>query len=253
MTDLHNRPQPEMLSPGLLVGPGDRTPAYELKFLLAEAQAREVERFAAMHLAADPHADPALGNAYHVTSLYLDTPGFDVFHRFPPHHRRKLRLRGYGSSVAVFLEQKTRRGDRVRKRRSSIPSGELERLAQPLALPSWAGAWFQERVVERGLRPAFQISCLRTAFLGHGAEGPMRLTLDRQLRGLPNPDWRLLAGSGGLPLLAGQLVLELKYRTAMPSLFKRLIEQMGLSPGPVSKYRLAVRTWNPTGTIPQVG
>ncbi|MBI3469585.1 MAG: polyphosphate polymerase domain-containing protein [Planctomycetes bacterium] len=267
MNDPHSLAVREALSPGLHMSNGDRAPAYELKFLLPEAHAPRVEDWAATHLVPDPHAEPRLGNAYRVTSLYLDTPRLDVFHRCPPNQRRKLRLRGYCSSAALFLEQKTRRGDRVRKRRTPICETELLRFRDPPHPPSlshdetapegngqdWCGAWFQKRSIARGLRPTFQIGCVRSAFLGTGTEGPIRITLDRHIWGVPNHDWRLLMGQGGLPLLDGQVVLELKYRSAMPALFKRLLEEMPLTPCPVSKYRLAVRAWNAGGEVHPVG
>ena len=72
---------PASLSPSLWT---DReAPAFELKFRLAEDKARAVASWAAAHLQLDPHADPALGNAYRVHGLYFDTPALDVFHRTP--------------------------------------------------------------------------------------------------------------------------------------------------------------------------
>jgi hypothetical protein len=58
-----------------LAGPArERRAAYELKFLVDEALAAEVERWARTHLKADPHGQPELGGAYRTTSLYFDTP-----------------------------------------------------------------------------------------------------------------------------------------------------------------------------------
>ena len=252
---------PEALSPGILVSTSQQVRAYELKFLLSEARAQEVERWAVAHMVPDPHAEPGLGNAYRVTSLYLDTPGLDVFHRVPPHHRRKMRLRGYAATSTLFLEQKSRRGDRIRKRRTPIADADLVRLRQFThekrgpngRWDDWPGAWFQERLIARALRPTLQIGCVRSAFFGEAAEGPMRVTLDRHLHGVPNHDWPLLSTQGGPPLLDGQVVLELKYRNAVPTLFKRLLVEMALNPCPVSKYRLAMRAWNPGNESHPVG
>ena len=243
-------------SPSLGLKSDGAGPAYEIKFLLDEAKASEVERWACAHLTLDPHVDPELENAYRVTSLYLDTPNFDVFHRCPPHHRRKLRLRSYGSSSALFLEQKTRKGDRVLKQRTSITTDELHLLPSANGRAEnldWPGAWFQQRLIERGLRPTLQVSCVRSAFLQSGADGPLRLTLDRHLVGVPNPDWTLLSSHGGLPILTGQVVLELKYQNALPALFKQLLADMVLTSCPVSKYRLAMHACKPNGALNGVG
>src|SRR5258707_1177235 len=67
-----------------LFGPGteaDSATAYEVKFLVTEDQVREVIARVVGKLALDPYADPVLDNAYLTTSVYTDTPNFDVFHR----------------------------------------------------------------------------------------------------------------------------------------------------------------------------
>ncbi len=213
--------------------------------MLAEDIAERVERWVLGNLCLDAFAERGLGNAYRVLSLYLDTPSLDVFHRTPPHKRRKLRLRSYGGSAPVFLEQKMRKGDRVRKRRTPISAAELHRfnnLTQAEGGIEWPGVWFERRVATHALRPAFQVACVRTAFVGADAD-PIRLTIDRNLCGLPNPHWQFHEDAG-VPLLPGHVVLELKYRSAMPALFKHLLADMALSPAPMSKYRTAVRAWN---------
>src|SRR4051794_6422627 len=76
-----------------LFGPGaaaDGTTAYEVKFLLTEEQAAEVAARVSGQLALDPYADPALGNAYMTTSVYTDTPSFDVFYRTEGYNRNKF-------------------------------------------------------------------------------------------------------------------------------------------------------------------
>src|SRR5207302_7532649 len=113
-------------SPSLAVRGGGA--AYELKFLLDETRAQEVEAWARLRLALDPHGDPALGGAYRTTSLYFDTPELDVYHRSPSYRRRKFRVRRYGSAPLAFLERKAKWGDRVAKRRTSVPEEEWPRL-----------------------------------------------------------------------------------------------------------------------------
>src|SRR2546430_607072 len=83
-----------------------------------------------------------------------------------------------------------------------------------------------------GLRADCRISSRRTAFIGDDC-GPVRLTLDRHAACVPQLSWRVDALGDGLPLLPGQVVLELKYRDALPALFKRLLVEMCLNPGSV--------------------
>jgi hypothetical protein len=226
-----------------LAAPGGVEPAFELKFLLEPARAREVESWARGRLSLDPHGDPALGGAYRTTSLYFDTPELDVYHRSPSYKRRKFRLRRYGSAPWAFLERKSKWGDQVEKRRTAVPEGELPFLALPASLVSWPGHWFHRRLLMRRLLPACRVVYQRTAHVGACPEGPLRLTLDRRLHGILTGEWGLGPAEGGLPLLAGQVILELKFRRALPAPFKALVGDLRLTPTPVSKYGLCRRAW----------
>jgi hypothetical protein len=231
-------------------------PAFELKFLLTEPQACEVVERIAGRLATDPHADPRRGNSYETTSVYFDTPQFDVYRRMGSFKRRKHRLRRYGQAEWVFLERKTKWGDRVRKRRSMVPQVDLTLLTRPfvpeieapkatvassLDNPQWPGDWFHRHLQRRQLRPVCRITYERVALLGHSSEGPLRLTFDRQVRGAMSHDWRLDPVIDGRGILAGEVICEFKYHSALPSLFKEIIQGMCLSPHPVSKYRTFLR------------
>lgn len=233
-------------SPSLVPAGAGSAPAFELKFLLSEQLAAEVEAWARPRLAMDAHGDPDLGGAYRTTSLYCDTPELDVYYRSPSYKRRKYRVRRYGSAAWLFLERKARTGDRVAKRRTAIALDDLSPLAQPLAVTDWPGYWFHRRLLTRRLGPACRVSYERIAYVGTCAEGPLRLTLDRQLHGELIDDWSFDPRGGDLPLLTGQVVLELKFRAALPHPFRELLQELRLSPCPVSKYRLCRQAWGVT-------
>jgi hypothetical protein len=236
-------PGEQILSPSL-VEPGEgQRPAFELKFLLDEARAGEVEAWAASRLEPDPHGDPALGGAYRTTTLYLDTPSLDVFHRTPSFKRTKHRLRRYDSEPRIYLERKTKNGDRVRKQRCAVPEEELGLLSSPLSVLTWTGHWFHRRLLDRGLRPSALLAYVRHAYLGHAGDGSFRLTMDRHLRGCLEGEWRVPVLDGGLALLTGRVVLEFKFRTALPAVLKELVQSLRLNPCPVSKYRSCVSAW----------
>src|SRR5262245_243565 len=55
--------------------------AFELKFLLSPEEAAEVEYRLGPALQLDPHADPARENSYRITTLYCDTPQWQVFYQ----------------------------------------------------------------------------------------------------------------------------------------------------------------------------
>jgi hypothetical protein len=221
--------------------------------MISEEVARDVECWAQAHLAFDPHAVVAQGNAYRIHSLYLDTPDLAIYHRAPSHGRRKFRVRRYGSEPAVYLERKTKKQGRVSKRRTFVTDGELARLLEPAADPAWPAYWFQRRLLDRGLQPTCQISYDRTAHVGMNGEGPMRLTLDRNVTCAAAHDWRVGQAQATLQLLRNTVVLELKYRTALPTLFKRLVHDFKLSAAPGSKYRLAVEAWRLHDKVKEAG
>jgi hypothetical protein len=174
-----------------------------------------------------------------VTSVYFDTPAFDVYRRTVGFRRRKFRVRRYGTAAVAFLEQKVKRTGQVRKQRTAVPLAELARLAG--AVPAdWPGAWFVERLTTRGQRPVCRISYERVALVGATAGEPIRVTFDRSAIGEsvagPVPD-RVEAGR---PLLAGEVIVEMKFLGTMPAVFKEVVEGLRLTPRPVSKYRRCV-------------
>ena len=224
------------LSPSLQRVPG-RGKAYEMKFVLDSSQVLQLESRLAPQLVLDPHADPALGNAYRTTTLYCDTLAGDLLRRIGSHARRKYRIRRYGNAGAIFLERKLKHGERVRKKRSTIEEFELAYLSAPHTDSAWAGGWFADQIGRRGLRPAMLIQYLRTAYFGVTPEGPVRVTFDRDIRGVPVSQWIVEPFEGGTSILPQQVVCEFKFHISLPASLRQAIESLRLAPRGVSKYR----------------
>lgn len=229
---------PSLALPGAAAGP-----AFELKFLVNEDVAEELQAWARARLAPDPNGEPELDGAYHTTSLYFDTPELDVYLRTPAYKRRKFRVRRYGISPLLFLERKSKWGDRVAKRRSSISDEEVPLLAHPMSLTDWPAHWFHKRLVARRLSPACQVAYQRMAYVGACPESPLRLTFDRHVRGVLTSEWSVNSLAAGLPLLDRQVIVEFKFCSALPGPFKEIISELRLSPRTVSKYRLCRVAW----------
>lgn len=229
-------PHDDLLSPSIQRASDDLLPAFELKFLVSTAIALEIEAWGAKTMQRDRFADPQLDGAYQTTTLYLDTPAYEVYHRAQGHRRSKLRLRRYGQESRVYLERKTRRGDRVRKRRSDVQLGELPLLLQNVHQPQ-PDAWFCAYLHSGGFRPACRMTYDRTAFVQPSEDGPLRLTLDRRIRGIPAEDWDLTPLDDGHGILPDHVVCEFKFRAALPNIFKEMIRELCLETGSVSKYR----------------
>jgi len=217
--------------------------AFEVKFLLNAQQAQAIGEWARAHLQADPYGAGEHGDAYRVSSIYYDSATFAVYRRIGSYGRSKFRVRRYGDSGHVFLERKTKTKTQVSKRRSLLPIEDLSHLALPLQ-PTWPGYWFQRRLQLRALATVCCIQYQRMARVGQTETGPCRLTLDHAVRAevcdetaLRNLDIR------AAKLLLGDkpYILELKYRYALPSLFRQLLIEFAPAPQRVSKYRLAVQ------------
>lgn len=211
--------------------------AFETKFLVDPALGQQLREWMRDRLAADPHGTGPAGDEYHTTSLYLDTPDYDVFRRQGSYARSKYRIRRYGASDVAFLERKLRTPTLLAKRRTPIALEDLETLAgDPWP---WPGSWFQNRMAVRRLRPVCQVSYHRTARIGVDAHGPFRVTVDDRLTAITAEELRFQSGAGR-PLLQRASILELKYRVAVPAVLKRMVEEFALNPKRVSKYRLGV-------------
>jgi hypothetical protein len=216
--------------------------ASEIKFLVEASVADQILDWVRGRLAPDPNGSGGSGDAYQITSIYFDTGRFDVFYRRGSFGRSKFRIRRYGTSNVVFLERKLKTGGLLTKRRSIIKLGDLERLANAEPERDWAGHWFHRRLAARGMAPVCRISYRRTARVAMTNLGPIRLTLDSNVRALSTKGLTFPGNDQHGSLLDENVVLELKYLYAMPALFKLLVEEFALNPQPMSKYRLAVDT-----------
>jgi hypothetical protein len=228
------------LSPGLRANGDKSIAAFELKFAVQVAQARDLLELAKNHMTLDPYCDPRSGGAYEVHGLYFDTPEFHVYRRIGPHATQKLRLRRYGKTEHVSLEHKKKSNGRVSKQRTIVRDAELRNLNELDPASDWEGFWFIEKMNSRRVRPMCEVSYLRTALTGNLHGDSFRLTLDRQLRCRPFVDWQLQGANEGSSLLNEQLILELKFCDVMPAFFKRLIADFQLSQGRLSKYRMSI-------------
>ena len=126
----------------------------------------------------------------------------------------------------------------VVKRRARISLDDLPRLAQA-GSEEWAGRWFVRRIAVRCLQPVCQVSYRRMARGGAAAGGPIRLTLDAAVHAAA-ADSVAFGRSSETAVLPERLILELKFRGDAPALFKRLADDLALTPRAASKYRCAV-------------
>jgi hypothetical protein len=225
------------LSPSLGGHARGRGAAFEVKFLLSENTAAQIEAALRSQMRLDPYADPETGNAYSITSIYLDTPRFDVFHRLGRHRFRKFRIRRYGEADWYFLERKTKRKVQVRKHRSKAEAADVARLGAPLVLTTWDGAWFHRQVTRWSLAPTCQVTYLRRAYFAEVDASPIRLTFDRELRARRMQGWASTPATSDVAIGEGEVICEFKFRGAMPACFREVVEDFGIAARGASKYR----------------
>jgi len=220
--------------------PDSRLFAAEIKFLVDRPVGAAVREWARARLAPDPYANGPQGDGYRTTSVYFDNGNFDVANRRGSTGRCKYRVRRYGEHNFAFLERKLRTPRFLTKRRTVISLDDLDLLDAPSADRDWSGRWFHQRLLARELRPVCHLTYERTALVGESASGPLRLTIDDDVQARPVTSLAF-GDEAGFRVLDEHVVLELKYRVALPALFKELVAEFGLASGSVSKYRLAAR------------
>ena len=109
----------------------------------------------------------------------------------------------------------------------------------------WIGYWFHRRLLGRSLDPVCQIAYQRVARVGLTDDGPIRFTVDRQIVSSLHTELYFDDSGGGTTFLAGQSIVELKYRKTMPEVYQKLIQELALVPQAISKYRLAIQSFLP--------
>ena len=215
-----------------------RARASEIKFLVEPAMAADIRSWARANLIPDPHGSGPFGDEYDTASIYFDTRDFDVLQRNGSYGRAKYRIRRYSQGDVTFLERKLRRPRIVAKRRTQTTVADLDRLDDGSSA-DWAGTWFLRRLEARNLKPACQISYHRMARGVLDDGGPARLTLDESIRAHAVSGIRF-SNDAGTAIAETRLVLELKYRDALPAVFKRLVAEFRLETQPASKYRFGM-------------
>lgn len=215
-----------------------RARASEIKFLIDPDRAADIRSWARANLTADPHGTGPFGDEYHTASIYFDTQEFDVLQRHGSYGRAKYRIRRYSQGDVIFLERKLRRPRLVAKRRTQMTVADLRQFDEAAA-EDWAGAWFLRRLDARNLRPSCQVSYHRIARGVLDDGGPARLTLDDSIRA-HRVDGVHFADDEGTAITERRLVLELKFREALPAVFKRLVSEFRLETQAASKYRFGM-------------
>ena len=225
-----------------------RESAFETKFAVDRETGQRIRETVRGLLAPDPYASGPASDEYSITSIYFDTGDFAVYHRRGSYRRAKYRVRRYGHGDIVFLERKLRTAEVLSKRRTGIRLEDLPRVGEEHALDRSPAQWFAERLRTRRLSPVCRVGYRRTARVGMTDYGPIRLTIDEDLVGAAANELDFRTDAESLPLTAHTIV-ELKFRAAMPAIFRRVVEDFALEPARISKYRLGMEATHPSVNV----
>ncbi|MCA9060939.1 MAG: polyphosphate polymerase domain-containing protein, partial [Planctomycetaceae bacterium] len=223
-----------------------KTRRIELKYQVSHELARSLRDWAAIHMQPDEYAAHSPDCVYQITSLYLDTPEYDIYHRQSDRVRGKFRLRRYGTESTIWLERKRKSGNVVRKRRTAISQKEVEKLidadeGRTTTATEKPEQWFRELIQQHQLQPVNIISYRRFAAVGQSDYGPVRFTIDDRIHSQPANGWHIPQGMAPTSdLLPGEQIVELKFMDVLPPLFRQLLMDYPISATGFSKYRTGV-------------
>lgn len=220
---------------------------FEFKYWVPPDLVPEVRRCIRPFVKPDRYAAEREGLRYPISSLYLDTPGLDLYRSTIEAHRNrfKLRIRAYTDREEdpVFLEIKKRANQIVRKRRVAVKRAQAIALLQgrlPAGERNSAFEEFAQLTTRIGARPLLRVRYLREAYESSGRD-PVRITFDFELMHAVTPDADLgLNGGGWEETPTEGVILEVKFTDACPSWATSMVRTLGLERRSVPKYVLSV-------------
>jgi hypothetical protein len=232
---------------------------FEFKYWLSAQQLKQFMAGASAFLKCDDHAE----GGQHNTSLYLDSPRFDLarLHMEKAPDRLKLRIRVYGQPPRepAFVELKRKAKAVTLKQRAVVPIETLPSLLNA-EIPSTLklSSAEQHRTLSHFLylmqvhraEPQILIAARRQAFASNDPSEGLRLTLDHdicyQLARGPilfgsASAWINLCGISTYAATATTL-MEIKFRHRAPAWLGDLIQHCDLRRTRFSKYIAAVQS-----------
>ncbi len=220
---------------------------FEFKYWVPPDLVPEVRRCIRPFVKPDRYAAGREGLRYPISSLYLDTPGLDLYRSTIEAHRNrfKLRVRAYTDREEdpVFLEIKKRSNQIVRKRRVAVARSQAIAVLQgrmPSGARNSAFEEFTQLTTRIGARPLLRVHYEREAYESSGRD-PVRITFDFGLQHSVTPDANLGMTDGKWEETPTEgVILEVKFTDACPSWATSMVRTLGLELRSVTKYVLSV-------------
>lgn len=223
---------------------------YEFKYVLNHIQARQVEEFIKKILKPDSSAEHGF---YVVTSLYFDTPTRrDYYDKLAGlKYRRKLRARTYSKNLSFYdgktwLEIKEKHDMNIIKKRRLVSF-------------SWTGNILNGNTADfndffylyklKNYKPNLIVRYQRRAYISNFLS-PIRVTFDKNIE---TCKWKEFRYNYTImhPVKNNAVIMEIKFRGAMPWWFRELVNRFNLSRSVFSKYTMAADVINYFNSMPR--
>ena len=228
------------------------TTRWENKYLIDASLIPSLRAWIELFMQPDPHSALQSDLKYPVCSLYLDSPGMDLFIGTVQGHKNrfKLRVRSYADEgpTPIFFEIKKRVNTAVVKVRDQVSRADasafLDACVQEpdsATLPGTPGcSEFLHAVKDLAATPKVRIRYRREAWESKSGD-PIRVTFDTYVQAKATPGSALAfmeneAWLNALPV--SQAVLEVKFTEVYPAWLHSFIETFDLRLQSIPKYVL---------------
>jgi hypothetical protein len=224
---------------------------FELKYLIPERTALQVREFIRQYLELDEFGVGKPNYSYPVHSLYLDSDDLEIHRRTVngDKNRYKLRVRYYNESpkTPVFFEIKQRMKDIIMKERGTVRRSAAQKilsghLPEPGDMKSTdpaeleAISRFIRLMNDVNAKPKMHVAYDREAYVNN-YNNEVRVTMDRNVRGLPRPSGELLVDMPGCYVCTTDIViLELKFTGRFPGWYRDLVRHFNCFQTGAAKY-----------------
>jgi hypothetical protein len=239
---------------------------FEHKFLVPDSVAVALRDAMMPFLELDEHMPGGPSRGYAVYSLYLDSPGLDLYRhtRTRLRTRIKLRVRYYDNDPAgpAFVEIKEKRENQVLKRRYQTSKSFIETMlrdpqAEPVAHALGNGARgtaleeFCTRRQSLGASPKLYVAYDREAY-NSKTEPKVRVTFDRRIKANPcGAANRLAVIPYGTNVGGVNVLVEFKYAGEEPEWLTNVIRDFRLRRASFSKFAECMDVLGLSGQQPQ--
>lgn len=226
---------------------------YELKFLVNEAQFKEISDRLSTHMKLDEHCKA--NGTYMIYNLYYDTENDDIIRKSlaKPYYKEKLRLRCYTIPVSdndrVFLELKKKINGVVNKRRATMTYHEAENLIKNGIQPV-KQSYTDKQVLNEisdflkryKVKPKVFLSYERIAYYGIDDHN-FRVTFDKKIL-TRREKTNFTDGDFGTELLDDdKYLMEVKINGALPLWFAEMLSEMKIYKTSFSKYGMEYKKY----------